>query len=148
MSRSSIAMLSLAVAACGGGGAGPSDSPVVVRESSPAPAAAATYTATLRVGQRVTISEENLTIEMVSAEDHRCPTTLICVWQGIALVGLTVTQAGLAPAAVVADNELHIPSDDRYGPYQFTLVAMDPRRETLDGYPAARYRATVRIDRR
>ena len=52
---------------------------------------------TLRIGQTMRISEENLTIEFLEVmEDSRCPKNVNCVWAGRAVVRVRITYSGPA----------------------------------------------------
>jgi hypothetical protein len=48
---------------------------------------------TIAIGESATLQPDNLKITFTSLiEDSRCPTEVVCVWEGRAVVGLTFTK--------------------------------------------------------
>jgi hypothetical protein len=88
---------------------------------------------TVGVGQPVTVSGPGLTVTFAAlVEDSRCPIGSQCIWAGRAVISLTVTKAGMAPATLSVSNE--DPPSSRYGSNTIELVLLtrgEPRMATL-----------------
>jgi hypothetical protein len=79
----------LVAAACGGSATAPSG------ETAAQVTAAAGDTVELGIGDVARISDSSIRIRFDGiAEDSRCPTDVVCVWQGDAHVRLAVTTSG------------------------------------------------------
>lgn len=135
MGRFAVLALAAAVAACSSGGTGPTGS------GTPAPSGG---TLTLDVGDAATLPGTSITLFFQAVtEDSRCPTDVVCVWEGNAQVAVT-----LASAAGRLDSRLNTTSEPRrieFGGVALTLASLAP-------YPAGQpidpdaYRATFEVD--
>jgi hypothetical protein len=98
----------------------------------------------LRVGEtaRITGTAISLTFRRV-AEDSRCPTSVVCVWEGNGRVVLRLA-GGPAPLEAELNTSLE-PTSASYGGHMIELLALDPYPETPDPIPEDRYRAALRV---
>jgi hypothetical protein len=79
-------------------------------------------------------------------EDSRCPASVVCVWQGNGAIRLDITTGrDTQPATLNTAGGATFPRDTTVGGYTFTLVELDPERQTSDSIPAQQYRATIRV---
>jgi hypothetical protein len=100
-------------------------------------------TATLAVGQTVTIATGMvLSFERVLS-DSRCPSGVTCVWEGEVTVALTLSESVGTGAFTLSD---HAPTRVVSG-YSFTLVSVQPLPTAGSTIPEAAYRATIRVRR-
>ena len=104
---------------------------------------------TLAPGQTAQIEGAGLrvTFESVSA-DSRCPVDVTCVWEGDAVVVVSVRPAEAAPAR----HELHTagryPTEADAGDYRVRLVDLAPVPRSGASPAPADYRATLLVTRR
>jgi hypothetical protein len=81
-------------------------------------------------------------------EDSRCPASVACVWQGNGAIRLDITTARGAQSATLNTAGGNVfPREASLAGYTFTLVELDPQRETTDPIPLRQYRATIRVTR-
>jgi hypothetical protein len=107
---------------------------------------------TLRVGEHATFGPQRAEIGFQRVTgDSRCPTRVVCVWQGEAGVRLWT----LLPPADSAFVELTLPgaSGSETEPlgtsgYQVTAVRLDPYPERPAPIPASDYVVTLKLERR
>lgn len=129
--------LFLAACASGGGNAPTSPTPALNEEFTLAP------------GQTAAVSGTNvrLTFERVS-EDSRCPTDVICFWEGDAVVVLKVKVE-----AEEATREVHTQGGEPRsrkapaGDYVVTLIRLAPAPRSTAAIEASAYRATLLVAR-
>lgn len=122
------------VAACASAGNGP---------GTPTPAVNEEFT--LSPGQTAAVSGTNLrvTFERVR-EDSRCPTDVNCIWEGDAIVVLTVKAD-----AEETTREVHTQGGESRsrnapaGNHRVTLVRLDPAPRSTGAIEASAYRATL-----
>ena len=81
-------------------------------------------------------------------EDSRCPASVVCAWQGNGAVRLDITTGrGTQSATLNTAGGTGFPPEASVAGYTFTLVELDPQRQTPDPIPAQQYRATIRVTR-
>ncbi|HEX2120124.1 MAG TPA: hypothetical protein VHL59_00650 [Thermoanaerobaculia bacterium] len=80
-------------------------------------------------------------------EDSRCPASVACVWQGNGAIRLDVAIGGSAHSVTLNTAGGEFPREASVGGYTFTLVTLDPQRQTTDPIPVQQYRATIRVTR-
>ena len=81
-------------------------------------------------------------------EDSRCPASVVCAWQGNGAIRLDVTTGGGAQSVKLnTAGGPTFPHDASAAGYTFTLVELDPQRQTPDAIPMQQYRATIRVTR-
>jgi len=81
-------------------------------------------------------------------EDSRCPASVTCVWQGNGAIRLDITTGGGSQSATLnTAGGATFPQEASVAGYAFTLVALDPQRQTPDPIPMQQYRATIRVTR-
>jgi hypothetical protein len=81
-------------------------------------------------------------------EDSRCPASVVCVWQGNGGIRLDITTGrGAQSATLNTAGGAGFPREASLAGYTFTLVELDPQRQTPDPIPAQQYRATIRVTR-
>ena len=81
-------------------------------------------------------------------EDSRCPASVQCVWQGNGAIRLDVTTGGGTQSTRLnTAGGATFPTEASVGGYTFTLVKLDPQRQTADPVPAQQYQATIRVTR-
>lgn len=77
--------------------------------------------------------------------DSRCPTGVMCVWEGDAVVVIEASE----PPRAASDLELHtsarFPHEGLYGRYRIELVSLVPQPREGEPVSAGSYRATVRV---
>ncbi|HSH00070.1 MAG TPA: hypothetical protein VLB27_08470 [candidate division Zixibacteria bacterium] len=79
--------------------------------------------------------------------DSRCPTTVECIWEGVGIVEVAMTNAAGETATVALSSHSNHPMDarpsvDALG-YTLTLVSLDPYPLTPDPIPEDSYSITV-----
>lgn len=81
-------------------------------------------------------------------EDSRCPTSVVCVWQGNGAIRVDIaTGGGVQSATLNTAGGTGFPREATVAGYTFMLVELDPPRQTSDPIPAQQYRATIRVTR-
>ena len=94
---------------------------------------------TLKIGQPVTLTSSNFTLEFLEFKDSRCPTGTQCMWAGHATATLRIGRPGMAAETVVIGTEappaMQLPYQAVVGNVQFTLVSLEP-------FPTAKLAAT------
>ncbi|MES2355508.1 MAG: hypothetical protein V4568_14120 [Pseudomonadota bacterium] len=102
-------------------------------------------------GQAVTIPQEALTIELVEANDNRCPTEVTCIWAGHATVSLRVAKSGIAGEMVVlgtnAPPGMKLAHDAKYAGYLLHLESLEPARSAVASKSSDVVQASVRVSR-
>ena len=101
----------------------------------------------LRPGQAVVVTDEDLQITFEGiANDSRCPTGVVCIWEGDATARLRVRLGGSE-----SEMELHTnPSSAQratVGGYQVALLRVAPYPTAGQSIPAGDYRATLEVTR-
>jgi hypothetical protein len=100
----------------------------------------------LAPGEAATIEEESINVlfDRVSG-DSRCPSDVVCIQGGDAIVNIEVTGPGFDRTAY----ELHTGSTDpvRHGDLTIALVALFPYPFGSGTIPGEDYRATLRVTR-
>lgn len=115
---------------------------VACGSSSSGPSAALNQPTELAPGQTAQVGPLRITFTAVSA-DSRCPVDVVCVWEGDAVVELTVSQ----PTGAVETRELHTsqPRPAIYDGFQIELVRLDPAPRSTQPIPPGSYRLVVRV---
>jgi len=103
---------------------------------------------TLAPGHMVRILGEgsSVTFDQV-ASDSRCPRTSSCVWEGDAVVVLTLTHPGRERASVELHTSRRFAQSAAYGDVQVALVTLAPEPREGGPIPQAEYRATLQVTR-
>ncbi len=132
--RWSLAAL-LLLAACDGSPTGPQARlPAVVQ---------------LQVGGSAVVASTTLQVRFADVEgDSRCPTTVVCVWEGEAVVRVELRDGGRllgAPALSTHPSSGTHPNAARVDRYTLRLVALDPYPSGVAPIPRTDYRLTLEI---
>lgn len=103
---------------------------------------------TLAAGESVRIRGETLGVafDSVSA-DSRCPVDVTCVWEGDAVVVVTLTDPARQPATVELHTSGRFAQAAGYGDFEVTLVKLAPEPKAGNPIPQSAYRATLRVTR-
>ena len=81
-------------------------------------------------------------------EDSRCPASVVCVWQGNGAIRLDITTGGGSQSVTLnTAGGTGFPKGASVAGYAFTLVELDPQRQTPDPIPMQQYRATIQVAR-
>jgi beta-galactosidase/beta-glucuronidase len=81
-------------------------------------------------------------------DDSRCPASVVCVWQGNGAVRLDITTGrGAQSVTLNTAGAINFPNEASAAGYTFTLLGLDPQRQTTDAIPPQQYRATIRVTR-
>ena len=104
---------------------------------------------TLRVGESASIAELGVWMRFIQVvEDSRCPASVVCVWSGNGAIRLDITTGrGAEPVTLNTAGGNLFPNEASAAGYTFTLVQLDPQRQTTAEVPAEQYRATIRVTR-
>ena len=103
---------------------------------------------TLAVGQQVTVQPDNVEIRFREVQsDSRCPTNVMCFWQGEAGVQLRLTNAIHQTEQVGISVEGHGSGTAEAMGYRITAVRLDPYPQDTGGIPQFAYRVTLHIER-
>lgn len=99
--------------------------------------------------QMATVGDTGLTVgfERV-ASDSRCPTDVVCIWEGDAAALVTAVQ----PPRETARLQLHTsgqlgPREARYGDFTIALVTLRPQPRSTGPIEPTAYRLTLRVSR-
>jgi len=107
------------------------------------------YTITLAQGNKVVISEEALTVELLAVKDSRCPSGVQCVWAGHATATIHVGKVGSPSETLVigtrAPSRMKLPYEATYGSYRLTLLGLKPANSASAPAALPVYRATVQV---
>lgn len=99
---------------------------------------------TLRVGQTAVIAGEQLSVTFASVtEDSRCPTGVMCFWEGNAQIAVVVSKPRDEPETLLLNTNSSFPTSGTYFGYSVTLVHLDPYPSANRPIPQRRYRATL-----
>ncbi len=110
-------------------------------------AGVADTTFALRVGQEVRVDVQALRIAFLAVDnDSRCPSDVVCVWEGNAAVRIGVT-SGTGPTVLHVLNTTLDPRAVSLGTWLLTLVRLDPYPVSTSRIPVAKYVATFRLQR-
>ena len=103
---------------------------------------------TLAVGQHGTVQPDNVEIGFRKVQgDSRCPTNVMCFWQGEAGVQLTLTNAIHQTQQVGISVEGHGSGTAEAMGYRITAVRLDPYPQDADPIRQFAYRVTLHIER-
>ena len=103
---------------------------------------------TLAVGQHVTVQPDNVEIGFREVNgDSRCPTSLMCFWQGEAGVQLKLTNAIHQTQQVRISVEGHGSGTVETMGYRITAVRLDPYPRDAGPIPQFAYRVTLHVER-
>jgi hypothetical protein len=96
----------------------------------------------LAPGQTARVSALSVTFEGVTS-DSRCPTDVVCVWEGDAVARLTLTH----PSSGTETKELHTSGSGsrsvNFGGIVIELVRLDPAPRSAQPIPPQSYRLTL-----
>ncbi len=105
-------------------------------------------TITLRVGGSSQVNPDLRVSFVEVVEDSRCPASVACVWQGNGAIRLDITTGqGAQSVTLNTAGGASFPREASVSGYTFTLVELDPQRQTPDPIPAQQYRASIRVTR-
>jgi hypothetical protein len=79
--------------------------------------------------------------------ESRCPTDAVCVWAGDAVVAVTLSRVGSAPATVELHTAPALGDSASYGGFTVRLARLLPHPRSTGEIPAADYRATLVLAR-
>lgn len=96
-------------------------------------------TATVQFGETVALGQ--LRVSFADIVDSRCPTEVVCAWDGDAAVRL---ESG-AESIVLHTNQTVGPATGKLSGVTMTLLEVKPRPVTPDGTKKADYVATIRF---
>ncbi len=100
---------------------------------------------TLQAGEEKTVANGVLRVGFVGvSEDSRCPVDLTCVWEGNAVVDVTLT-LGSGPTIPVQVNTALEPRTAISSGLSVTVVDLVPKQSEASPPSAADYRVTLRI---
>ena len=103
-------------------------------------------TVTLQLGSASRVNDDLRVSFAELLEDSRCPKSVVCAWQGNGAVRLEITTgSGVQTVTLNTAGNAGFPRQATAAGYTFTLVELDPPRETKDPIPPAQYRATIRV---
>jgi len=78
-------------------------------------------------GETVMVNNERLILSFETVADSRCPTGVVCVWAGEAVLGLRIEVLGkVNPELYTLKNPPNDPSAVIVAPYLITCLAVDP----------------------
>ena len=103
-----------------------------------------------RIPETVVVEPEVLSITFDSViQDSRCPSTVECFWEGVAIIQLQLVTASPTVTTIVLASHDNIPMEvgtvvDTLG-YRFELLSVDPYPVTTDPIPLREYVATLLI---
>ncbi len=103
---------------------------------------------TLAPGAFVSIEGTGVSVMFEGVEaDSRCPTDVVCVWEGDAVVAVRVASGGEPAARYTLHTARSQPTDAAHGGYRIRLVSLAPA-PTSEAPPAAgAYRVTLVVSR-
>jgi hypothetical protein len=114
----------------------------------PGSSASARATIVLQFGNSNQVNSDLRVSFAQVVEDSRCPASVVCVWQGNGAIRLDITTArGAQSATLNTAGGTGFPREASLAGYTFTLVELDPARQTTDPIPLQQYRATIRVTR-
>ena len=103
---------------------------------------------TLAVGQHVTVQPDNVEIGFREVQgDSRCPTNVMCFWEGEAGVQLRLTNAIHQIQRVGISVEGHGSGTAEAMGYRITAVRLAPYPRDAGPIPQSAYRVTLHIER-
>lgn len=82
-------------------------------------------------------------------DDSRCPSDVVCVWRGVAVIGFDVTVDRREAQRITladADGAGH-PSEAMVEGYRIRLIQVDPYPQTNQPIPPETYSAVIRVSR-
>lgn len=101
----------------------------------------------LRVGQQVNVGTEPLRLFFDAVtEDSRCPTDVVCVWEGNAKVRLRASTPGSGAITIDLNTSLQ-PRDTVVFAYDVALERLDPQPVAATKTPQDRYVAYLKVSR-
>ncbi len=102
----------------------------------------------VRVGQTVQIAGETLTVTFERvAEDSRCPTNVKCVWEGDAVVRVTLQGQNAERGTLNLHTQAAAAREADFQKYRLRLVQLVPWPKDSGGIPAETYIATLVVTR-
>jgi hypothetical protein len=105
----------------------------------------------LSIGTPVSLPPETLTVELLEVKDNRCAAEVKCVWAGSAELTLRVSKPGADSETLVVGTlppaKQDAPRKISYGPYRFSLDALEPPNSMAKPVAPSAYRATVMVAR-
>ncbi len=103
---------------------------------------------TLAPGESVRIQGEGPSVAFDSVkDDSRCPSGVNCVWEGDAVVVLTLSQPGRNRATAELHTSGRFAQAASYGEFEVALIRLAPEPKVGDQIAQSAYRATLRVTR-
>ena len=103
---------------------------------------------TLKVGQKVTLKDTNLTVRFLAvAEDSRCPVDVTCVWAGNARLEFELLVSDQNRALVSLNTGVE-PKAAQLKKFKLKLVGLTPGKKEGRPLNPADYEATVIVGKR
>ncbi len=96
---------------------------------------------TLAPGQSADVEGLRVTFDRV-ASDSRCPIDVTCVWEGDAVVVVSLRASGREPASVELHTSGRFAQDASYGDYRIRLAGLEPVARSDRPIAPSDYRAT------
>lgn len=122
---------------------------VVACQSSPTdPADAAAGAILLRSGHSVQVNAGLRVAFAQIVEDSRCPTTVVCAWQGNGAIRLDITTPGGTQSIVLhTAGGAGFPRQASVAGHVITLARLDPERRNAEPVPMEQYSAAIQVTR-
>ena len=98
----------------------------------------------IALGQSQRVGALSVRFDEVSG-DSRCPVGVQCVWEGDAVVVLTVSEPARSGAALELHTAGRFPREGTYGRYRVQLVSLEPQPRADEPVRRDLYRATLLI---
>lgn len=98
---------------------------------------------TLKVGESVDIQADLLALTFDSVNDSRCPTGVVCVWEGQAVIQFTVNETTTLELIMREGHEEL--AKDTLDNYVYTLLNVSPYPDMMDVLPIPEDTYTVEV---
>jgi len=102
----------------------------------------------LAFDETVTFTEGGFTVHFDEViEDSRCPNGVVCVWEGIAILNLTIADATDTTDLIFATDSINLNTlpTHEFGNYLLELIEVNPYPH-IDSLPITDYSAIINID--
>ncbi|MFD2835361.1 hypothetical protein [Gramella sp. AN32] len=103
--------------------------------------------ATLKVSECLDIKETAFELCLDFVEDSRCPTGVVCIWEGDAVVGLSLKSATVEKDFLLHTNE-NFPQDTLIDGLKIVLLNVSPYPETPENIMQDDYSVALSISGR
>ncbi len=121
---------------------------VLACNSSPTSPEGSGATALIRFGTSAQVTSDVRVSFAQVVEDSRCPATNVCGWAGNAAIRLDIRQDSVTQSVTLnTAGGTGFPRVATLGGHNFTLVDVDPQRQTADPIPMQQYQARIHVSR-